>query len=708
MNLFLEKIASAISVKSWQVDNALELLNDGASIPFVARYRKERTGELTDEQLIEIDKLNKGFIALDDRRKAIINSLEERELLTTELQDKLSQADSIAVLEDIYLPYRPKRKTKATIAIDKGLEHLAKMIMSENVSDTEGAARKYISSKNEVNSVEEALQGARDIIAEWISEKEFVRSMLRRMFHRSANVISKKDKKADDENNKYESYYDWQETAHKAPAHRILAMFRGENEGVLKLKIVPEIDLAYSDLESKLIRQNNEAANQKQLALKDSLKRLLFPSLETEFRKELKNKADESSIKVFAENLKQLLLTPPLGQKNILAIDPGFRTGCKVVCLDSNGNLLANETIYPHPPQNKSLEAMKKINSLVGAYKTDAIAIGNGTAGRETENLIKRIKFNNDVIAVMVNENGASIYSASALARKEFPDYDVTVRGAVSIGRRLQDPLAELVKIDPKSIGVGQYQHDVDQKLLSESLKTTVELCVNTVGVDLNLASAELLSYVSGIGNTLAENIVNYRSEHGNFTNREQLKEIKGLGQKAFEQAAGFLRIKNGGNPLDSSAVHPESYHIVEKMAASIKCKSSELIANKENISKIKISEFVNDEIGLPTLKDIISELEKPGRDPRKAHKIFEFDQTLKTIDDLKTGMIVPGIITNITDFGAFIDIGIKENGLLHKSQIADEFISNPSEHLFINQQLKVKIVSVEKDKKRIGLSLRF
>ncbi|PLX03376.1 MAG: RNA-binding transcriptional accessory protein [Marinilabiliales bacterium] len=708
MNLFLEKIASAISVKSWQVDNALELLNDGASIPFVARYRKERTGELTDEQLIEIDKLNKGFIALDDRRKAIINSLEERELLTTELQDKLSQADSIAVLEDIYLPYRPKRKTKATIAIDKGLEPLAKMIMSENVSDTEGAARKYISSKNEVNSVEEALQGARDIIAEWISEKEFVRSMLRRMFHRSANVISKKDKKADDENNKYESYYDWQETAHKAPAHRILAMFRGENEGVLKLKIVPEIDLAYSDLESKLIRQNNEAANQKQLALKDSLKRLLFPSLETEFRKELKNKADESSIKVFAENLKQLLLTPPLGQKNILAIDPGFRTGCKVVCLDSNGNLLANETIYPHPPQNKSLEAMKKINSLVGAYKTDAIAIGNGTAGRETENLIKRIKFNNDVIAVMVNENGASIYSASALARKEFPDYDVTVRGAVSIGRRLQDPLAELVKIDPKSIGVGQYQHDVDQKLLSESLKTTVELCVNTVGVDLNLASAELLSYVSGIGNTLAENIVNYRSEHGNFTNREQLKEIKGLGQKAFEQAAGFLRIKNGGNPLDSSAVHPESYHIVEKMAASIKCKSSELIANKENISKIKISEFVNDEIGLPTLKDIISELEKPGRDPRKAHKIFEFDQTLKTIDDLKTGMIVPGIITNITDFGAFIDIGIKENGLLHKSQIADEFISNPSEHLFINQQLKVKIVSVEKDKKRIGLSLRF
>ncbi len=708
MNLFLEKIASAINVKPWQVDNALELLNDGASIPFVARYRKERTGELTDEQLIEIDKLNKTFIALSERRKAIIKSLEERDLLSKELNEKLSQADTIAVLEDIYLPYRPKRKTRATIAIDKGLEPLAKMIMSENLSNIDSVARKYLSSENDVNNIEEALQGARDIIAEWISEKEFVRSLVRRMFERSANIISKKDKKTEDENNKYESYYEWEEIAHKAPAHRILAMLRGENEGILKLKIVPESDLVYSNLETKLIRQNNEAAEQKKLALKDSIKRLVFPSLETEFRKELKNKADESSIKVFAENLKQLLLSPPLGQKNILAIDPGFRTGCKIVCIDSNGNLLTNETIYPHPPQNKSLEAMKKINSLVGAYKIDAIAIGNGTAGRETENLIKRIKFNNDVIAVMVNENGASIYSASALARKEFPDYDVTVRGAVSIGRRLQDPLAELVKIDPKSIGVGQYQHDVDQKLLGESLKTTVELCVNTVGVDLNLASAELLSYVSGIGNTLAENIVNYRLEHGNFTNREQLKEIKGLGQKAFEQSAGFLRIKNGDNSLDSSAVHPESYHIVEKMAASINCKTSELIANKENLSKIKISEFVNDEIGLPTLKDIISELEKPGRDPRKAHKIFEFDQTLKTIDDLKTGMIVPGIITNITDFGAFIDIGIKENGLLHKSQIADEYISNPSEHLFMNQQLKVKIVSVEKEKKRIGLSLRF
>ncbi|PLX11653.1 MAG: RNA-binding transcriptional accessory protein [Marinilabiliales bacterium] len=708
MILFTEKIASAININEWQVKNALDLLNGGATIPFIARYRKEQTGELTDIQLIEIDKLYKILVALAERKEAILKSLKERNLLTSELENKIINSQTQTELEDVYLPFKPKRKTRATIAIDKGLEPLAKMIMSENVSSLDAVARKYISEKQEVNSTEDALQGARDIIAEWISEKDFVRNYIRGQFQRSAEIISKQNKKNSDDGNKYESYYDWQEKAGRAPAHRLLAMFRGENEGLLKLKILPDIDFVYSHLENKIIRNNNEAADQKKIALIDSIKRLLFPSLETEYRKELKQKADESSIKVFAENLKQLLLAPPLGQKNILAIDPGFRTGCKVVCLDSNGNLLNNETIYPHPPQNQSLAAMKKINSLVNAYKIDAIAIGNGTAGRETENLIKRIRFNNEVIAVMVSENGASVYSASAIARKEFPDYDVTVRGAVSIGRRLQDPLAELVKIDPKAIGVGQYQHDVDQKLLSESLKTTVELCVNTVGVDLNLASAELLSYVSGIGSSLAENIVEHRLANGNFSSREQLKEIKGLGHKAFEQSAGFLKIKNADNPLDASAVHPESYHIVEKMAGSINCKSEDLIANKKNIEKIKISNFVDVNTGLPSLKDIISELEKPGRDPRSAHKIFEFDASLKTINDLRVGTIVPGMVTNITDFGAFVDIGIKENGLLHKSQIADEYISNPSEHLFMNQQLRVKVLSVDIEKKRISLSLRY
>lgn len=708
MHLFSEIIASSLKVEKWQIDNTLLLLEEGASIPFISRYRKERTGELTDVEIIEIDKLYNSLKKLSDRKAAIIASLEERDLLTSELNEKINKTESLNELEDIYLPYKPKRKTRASIAVSQGLEPLAKMIMSENLDNPNQTAHRFLSKEKGINTSEEALDGARDIIAEWINEKELVRRLLRRMFSQSAVITSKVVKAKLDEAYKYQSYHDYQENASRAAAHRVLAMFRGETEGFLKLKILPDAEEALSVLSRRLIRNNNEASLQKEIALKDSIKRLLFPSLENELRTELKQKADESSIRVFAENLRQLLLAPPLGQKSILAIDPGFKSGCKIVCMDRNGNLLANETIYPHPPQNQSALAMKKINSLVASYNIEAIAIGNGTAGRETEALIKRIRFNKDVIAVMVNENGASVYSASSIARKEFPDYDVTVRGSVSIGRRLMDPLAELVKIDPKSIGVGQYQHDVNQSLLAESLKTTVELCVNSVGVELNVASAELLKYVSGIGPMMAQNIVDYRTENGDFNKRSDLKKVKGLGNKAFEQSAGFLRIKNGLNPLDASAVHPENYSLVNKMAAAIGSTSTELVGNKELIKKININDFVSSEVGLPTLKDIVKELEKPGRDPRSSHKIFEFDPDIKKISDLREGMIVPGQVTNITDFGAFVDIGIKENGLLHKSQIAEQFVRNPSEHLFINQQLKVKITSIDVERKRISLSLRF
>lgn len=708
MDSFSEIIAAALNINKWQVENTLQLLEEGASIPFISRYRKEKTGELTDIDIIEIDKLNSSLKKLSERKAAIISSLEERDLLTLELNEKINKVESLNELEDIYLPYKPKRKTRASIAVSQGLEPLAKMIMSENLDNPLHAANRFLSKEKGINTSQEALAGARDIIAEWINEKELVRRILRRIFNQSATIISKVVKAKLEEAYKYQTYHDYHENAGRAAAHRVLAMFRGESEGFLKLKILPDAEEALTVLSGRLIRNNNEASQQKEIALKDSIKRLLFPSLENELRTELKQKADESSIRVFAENLKQLLLAPPLGQKSILAIDPGFKSGCKIVCLDRNGNLLANETIYPHPPQNQSTLAMKKINSLVASYNIEAIAIGNGTAGRETEALIKRIRFNKDVIAVMVNENGASVYSASSIARKEFPDYDVTVRGSVSIGRRLMDPLAELVKIDPKSIGVGQYQHDVNQSLLAESLKTTVELCVNSVGVELNVASAELLKYVSGIGPMMAQNIVDYRTVNGDFSKRSDLKKVKGLGNKAFEQSAGFLRIKNGTNPLDASAVHPENYSLVNKMAKAIGTTSSELVGNKELIKKIDINEFVSSNVGLPTLKDITKELEKPGRDPRSSHKIFEFDPDLKKITDLHEGMIVPGQITNITDFGAFVDIGIKENGLLHKSQIADKYVSNPSEHLFINQQLKVKITSVDIERKRIGLSLRF
>lgn len=706
MNSFVNKIAQELSVETWQVENTLELLEQGATIPFISRYRKEKTGGLIDLQLVEINKLETKYQQLAERKETVIKSLEEQQVITDELRERLAQAETMSEVEDIYLPFKPKRKTRATIAKAKGLEPLAKMIMSENITDLYQTARRFVSEKNEVPTIEDALTGARDIIAEWISEKELVRKRLRWMFERESTIESIVMKGKEQEGEKFQNYFDWTEKASTSPSHRILAMLRGEEEGFLKLKIEPDINGAIDQVEKIIIKGKNECAWQKLSAVKDSVKRLLFPSLETEYRANLKLKADLASIQVFSENLRQLLLSPPLGQKNVLAIDPGFRTGCKLVCLDKNGKLLNNDTIFPHAPQHDTAMAVKKLKSLVNAYKIEAIAIGNGTAGRETEDLIKRMHFDRDLIAVMVNENGASVYSASSVAREEFPEYDVTVRGAVSIGRRLMDPLAELVKIDPKSIGVGQYQHDVNQKMLHESLQTTVELCVNSVGVDLNTTSKELLTYVSGIGPSLAENIIAKRNESGNFKTRKELHKVKGLGEKSFQQAAGFLRIRNGENPLDTSAVHPENYGLVEKMAKKLGLEIKDIIGNKNAVAMINPAEFVAGEVGIPTIIDIVSELEKPGRDPRKVFKEFEFDKKIKKIDDLKPGMILPAIVVNLTAFGAFVDLGIHESGLIHKSQIAEKYVENPADHLKLNQQLLVRVLEVDAERKRIGLSL--
>jgi uncharacterized protein len=707
LNLYPQKIAQSLNKQAWQISNAIELLNEGSTIPFIARYRKEKTGNLEDFELLELEKLLKQFIQLDERKSAVIKSMEEQEVLTDKLKEQIEQAETIAEVEDIYLPYKPKRKTRATIAKAKGLEPLAKIIYSENITNLNSAVTRFINPSKEVKNVDEALQGARDIIAEWISENIRVRNIVRGLFVKEAKITSKVAKGKEEEGEKYKAWFDWSEPASRAPSHRILAMFRGEKESVLKIKINPDKEWAIEKLKRFIIKGYGEASEQKELALKDSVQRLLFPSIETEYRNELKQKADEEAIRVFAENLRQLLLAPPLGQKNVLAIDPGFRTGCKVVCLDRNGNLVHNETIYPHPPQNEKSQAMKKIGSLVSAYDIEAIAIGNGTAGRETEDLIRRMRFDRDLVAVMVNENGASVYSASATAREEFPEYDVTVRGSVSIGRRLMDPLSELVKIDPKSIGVGQYQHDVNQKLLHESLQSTVELCVNAVGVELNTASKELLTYVSGVGPVLAERIVDYRKQNGDFTSREELKKVKGLGAKSFQQAAGFLRIKNGTNPLDASAVHPERYSVVKQIAKTLKLEFSQLIGDKTIKEKVDLKQFVTDEIGLPTLNDILQELEKPGRDPRKKFEQFAFDKNIRSISDLKEGMILNGFVINLTNFGAFVDLGIKENGLIHKSQIADEFVKDPGEYLKLNQPVRVKILEIDKTRKRIALTLR-
>ena len=703
---FSETIASERSLEKWQVKNVLELIEEGATIPFIARYRKEKTGSLDEVELLSIQKKASQIKALEERRKAILKSIEEQDLLTNELLVKINEVTSLPALEDLYLPYKPKRKTRATIAAERGLEPLARMIMSENVNNLDGAAHRFVNQDKGVASLSDALAGARDIIAEWINERTSVRNTLRNLFHYEAWISSRIIKNKEVEGEKYKAYFDWEELARKAPSHRILAIFRGEKEGVLRVKIVPEKEKAISQVSRFVIKGSGAAADQKSLAIKDSVTRLLFPSLESELRNQLKEKADESAIDVFSDNLRQLLLAPPLGGKNVLAIDPGFRTGCKVVCLDASGQLKNNTTIYPHPPQRETGLAVKKIKSLVSAYQIEAIAVGNGTAGRETEDLLMRAKFDRDLNLVMVNESGASVYSASKIAREEFPEYDVTVRGAVSIGRRLMDPLAELVKIDPKAIGVGQYQHDVDQKALQESLDTTVGLCVNSVGVDLNTASKELLTHVSGIGPKLAGEIVNYRNQKGRFSSREELLEVKGMGAKSFQQSAGFLRIKNGGNVLDASAVHPENYTTVDRMAGKLKTEVSRLIANKDLIDKLNPVEFTTEEVGIPTIKDILKELEKPGRDPRRQFRQFSFDKNIRTINDIQAGMTLPAIVTNLTAFGAFVDLGVKESGLIHKSQIADEFVEDPRDYLKINQQLQVKVLEVDLNRKRIALSL--
>ncbi len=698
-------ISKNLSLHEWQVENTIRLLDGGATIPFISRYRKEMTGSLDEVKLLHIRDEYQRLKDLDARKGSIIKSIEEQEKMTPELLQKIGDVQTMAELEDIYLPFRPKRRTKASVAKEKGLEPLAEIVFAQNETNPSLKAEEFLS--DEVKTTEEALSGACDIIAEWISEDETVRKRLRRLFEKEAVIYSKVIKGKDTEGIKYRDYFEWSEPLKKCPSHRLLAMRRGEEEGFLKLTIEPDENNAMEILISLFIKGRNESSDLVESALKDSWKRLLFSSMETEFRNISKEKADEEAIKVFSDNLRQLLLAPPLGEKNVLAIDPGFRTGCKIVCLDKQGNLLHNETIYPHPPQNQTALSVKKILTLVNAYKTEAIAIGNGTASRETEDFIKNyVKFQNDIQVFVVSEAGASVYSASPLAREEFPDYDVTVRGSVSIGRRLMDPLAELVKIDPKSIGVGQYQHDVDQNKLQNALDEVVVSCVNAVGVEVNTASSHLLTYVSGLGPQLARNIVDYRTENGPFRSRQELMQVKRMGAKAFEQSAGFLRIRNAENPLDSSSVHPESYHVVEKMSQDSGCDIRELMTNEDKRKEIKLEKYITPVTGLPTLKDIMEELAKPGRDPRSKIKEFRFAD-IHSMEDLSEGMVVPGIVTNITKFGAFVDIGIKQDGLVHISNMSKTYISDPSSVVKMHQHVIVKVISVDTNRKRIQLSMK-
>ena len=700
-----ELISAELNLNYRSVTNTIKLIDDGATIPFISRYRKEMTGNLDEMQITAIRDLSAKHIEIDKRKETILSTIEEQGKLTDELRQRIISCYNSTELEDIYLPYKPKRRTKATIAKEKGLEPLALLIYKQNERNVHAKAEVYVAEN--VKDVKEALAGARDIIAEWISEDEKARSTIRKHFRKGAIIRSKVIKGKEKEGIKFSDYFEWEEEVKKCASHRFLAMRRGQEEGFLRVSITPPSEQAIADLEQLIIRSNGEAAEQLKLAITDSYKRLIEPSIENEFTAELKEKADEDAIRVFAENLRQLLLSPPLGQQRVLAIDPGYRTGCKVVCLDEQGNLLHNETIFPHPPQSELNKAMSKISALVDTYKIEAIAIGNGTASRETETLIKRIRFNRDVKVFVVSEDGASVYSASTVAREEFPEYDVTVRGAVSIGRRLMDPLAELVKIDPKSIGVGQYQHDVDQTKLKGSLDQVVESCVNHVGVHLNTASKHLLTYISGLGPQLAKNIVEYRAVNGPFRSRSELKKVSRLGEKAFEQAAGFLRIADAENPLDNTAVHPESYHIVEKMASDLGCSAVDLIQNEELRSKIKPEKYVTGKVGLPTLNDIMQELSKPGRDPRKTIKVFEFAEGIYKIDDLAPGMVLPGIVTNITNFGVFVDIGVKQDGLVHISQLANRYVSNPLEIVKLHQHVKVKVLEVDIARKRIQLSMK-
>ena len=700
-------IQAQVNTTPRNIEATLKLLNEDCTIPFISRYRKDQTGNLDEVQIENIAKLSKQFAEIEKRKESILKTIEEQGQLSPELKARIEKSFDLQEIEDLYLPYKKKKKTRADVARENGLEPLAKLILSQRSDDVDFLATQYIN-KN-VGNEDEALQGARDIVAEWINENIAVRQSLRRLYTRKAVIEVKVVKKKAEEEaaQKFSQYFDWAEPLAKAPSHRLLAMLRAENEGFVKVKIEIDIEETYDLIDGIIIKNSNSPSiSHVQLAIEDSYKRLLHPAISNETLQEAKTKADAKAIDVFAGNLGQLLLAPPLGEKRILAIDPGFRSGCKIVCLDEKGDLLYNETIYPHQPQNETSMAMKKIKSMVNAYNIEAISIGNGTASRETEFFIKKIPFDKPVQVFVVSEAGASVYSASKIARDEFPNYDVTVRGSVSIGRRLSDPLAELVKIDAKSIGVGQYQHDVDQSKLKEELDTVVVRCVNSVGININTASKSLLSYVSGIGEKTAENIVAYRSENGPFEDRKQLKKVPRLGDKAYQQAAAFIRIKEGKNPLDNSAVHPEAYSVVEKMAKNLKISVNELIANKEKIALIQPENYVTETIGILGIKDILKELVKPGLDPRKAAKVFEFDPNVKTIKDVRTGMILPGIVNNITAFGCFVDIGVKESGLVHISQLKAGFVSDVNEVVKLHQHVQVKVVEVDEDRKRIQLTM--
>ncbi|MDM8323906.1 Tex family protein [Bacteroides gallinaceum] len=707
MEEFSRMIAAALKLPEHRVSNTLKLLLGGATIPFISRYRKEATGGLDEVQIGEIQANYDKLTELAKRKETILSTIGEQGKLTDELRSRISGCWNPTELEDIYLPYKPKRKTRAEAARQKGLEPLAMLIMLQRENNLTAKVRSFV--KGEVENEEEALKGARDIIAEQVSENEGARNTVRNAFAREAVITAKvvKGKETEENAAKYRDYFDFSEPLKKCTSHRLLAIRRGESEGILKVSISPDDTGCTEKLERKYVKGNNECARQVAEAVADAYKRLIKPGIETEFAAASKEKADEEAIHVFAGNLRQLLLAPPLGQKRVLGIDPGYRTGCKVVCLDAQGTLLHNEAIYPHPPKSEYQQAARKLTKLVEQYKIEAIAIGNGTASRETEQFVTSLRFDREIQVFVVSEDGASIYSASKLAREEFPDYDVTVRGAVSIGRRLMDPLAELVKIDPKSIGVGQYQHDVDQTKLKASLDQTVESCVNLVGVNVNTASKHLLTYVSGLGPALAKNIVDYRTENGPFQSRKELLKVPRMGAKAFEQCAGFLRIPHAKNPLDNSAVHPESYPIVEQMAKDMNCSVTDLIKDKTLRSRIKVENYISDTVGLPTLNDIMQELDKPGRDPRQKIQAFEFDRNVRTIDDLTEGMELPGIVTNITNFGCFVDIGIKENGLVHISQLADHFVSDPTTVVSIHQHVHVKVLGIDRERKRIQLTMK-
>lgn len=705
MELFHKMISALLGISERQIGSTLRLLHEGATIPFISRYRKEATGGLDEVQIEQIKEQHDKLTDIAKRKETILATISEQGKLTAELEKRINDSWNPTELEDIYLPYKPKRKTRAEAARQKGLEPLAMMLMMQRESNPAARAAAFV--KGDVKDVEDALKGARDIIAEQVSEDERARNAVRNQFARQGVITAKVVKGKEEEAAKYRDYFDFSEPLKRCTSHRLLAIRRAEAEGLLKVAISPDDEECLERLDRQFVRGSGESSRQVAEAAADAYKRLLKPSIETEFAAQSKEKADEEAIRVFAENLRQLLLAAPLGQKRVLAIDPGFRTGCKVVCLDAQGNLVHNENIYPHPPVNKTSEAAAKLRKMVEAYQIEAICIGNGTASRETEDFISRQSFDRQIPVFVVSEQGASIYSASKTAREEFPEYDVTVRGAVSIGRRLMDPLAELVKIDAKSIGVGQYQHDVDQGKLKKALDQTVENCVNLVGVNLNTASSHLLTYVSGLGPQLALNIVNYRAENGAFGSRKELMKVPRMGAKAFEQCAGFLRISDAKNPLDRTAVHPESYHIVERMAKDLRCTVDELIASKELRGKVRVADYVTETVGLPTLEDIMQELDKPGRDPRKEIKVFEFDRNVRTIEDLREGMILPGIVGNITNFGAFVDIGIKENGLVHLSQMADRFVADPTEVVSIHQQVMVRVMNVDTERKRVQLSMR-